>query len=608
MAIKTNAKIQLRHGAYEDFLANNTWLEDGEAAVVTKVVEGSLHGTSYLNRIKVGPGYYNDLGFTDQNLVTVINSSTNQYNQMYNLLMQNKAPSKTSLETEDGPGIDDSTNAIPSTPIVDILQIIWNKIRQVVNNVKGIKNNTVAGIVIQNNPTATQIKSAMNLTSADVGLSNVDNTKQAADSGNLVAGGGTDTSTPSTPGTVWGFLQSIWNKIFALNNKISTKANLASPALTGAPTAPTASVGTNNTQLATTAYVRAAIAALVASSPTALDTLDELAAALDDDPNFAATITNALAGKAPIFHASYGEDTGPGSNDMYGHVRLNSMTLPLMDGVASAGGEGKAADIGHVHPVDTSRQAKINATGTTNLLTAPTTAGGQPGIKAIADFAPKASPALTGTPTAPTAPAGTNNTRLATTAYVDRAVANGGGGGSSGGFLNNPISQRINISTLVSDPSDNYGQYSFYYNGYLDFYLYNDYMLMYQYYGEISCPEWNVNTNGDLRFTFGDYFKPLAFIEDLSAEVDATRILDILCDSSIMPWSGVQYRPPEGICEIVASYNNYSVATGDCKLFIEWKRTGPETAQYDLTLCAKSYRGHAEGNIITGSGTIFKPF
>ena len=75
---------------------------------------------------------------------------------------------------------------------------------------------------------------------------------------------------------------------------------MASPALTGVPTAPTAAQGTNNTQIATTAYVRAAISALVGSSPEALDTLNELAAALGNDPNFATTMTNALAGKQPL--------------------------------------------------------------------------------------------------------------------------------------------------------------------------------------------------------------------------------------------------------------------------------------------------------------------
>lgn len=76
----------------------------------------------------------------------------------------------------------------------------------------------------------------------------------------------------------------------------------ANAALTGSPTAPTAAPGTNTLQIANTAYVQAAIAALVASSPAALDTLNELAAALGNDPNFATTITNALAGKAASVH------------------------------------------------------------------------------------------------------------------------------------------------------------------------------------------------------------------------------------------------------------------------------------------------------------------
>ena len=81
------------------------------------------------------------------------------------------------------------------------------------------------------------------------------------------------------------------------NNLLAQKAPLASPALTGTPTVPTAGRGTNNGQIASTAFVAQAITALVNSAPGALDTLQELAAALGNDANFAATITNALAGK-----------------------------------------------------------------------------------------------------------------------------------------------------------------------------------------------------------------------------------------------------------------------------------------------------------------------
>lgn len=93
------------------------------------------------------------------------------------------------------------------------------------------------------------------------------------------------------------FVQAV---VTALNNALALKAPLASPTLTGTPTAPTAAQTVNNTQVATTAFVKSAIAALVASSPAALDTLNELAAALGNDPNFATTVMNALAGKQPL--------------------------------------------------------------------------------------------------------------------------------------------------------------------------------------------------------------------------------------------------------------------------------------------------------------------
>ncbi|EEW0083476.1 phage tail protein [Escherichia coli] len=85
-----------------------------------------------------------------------------------------------------------------------------------------------------------------------------------------------------------------------INNALALKAPFSSPALTGTPTAPTAAQSVNNTQIATTAFVKSAIAAMVGSAPAALDTLNELAAALGNDPNFATTMLNALAGKQPL--------------------------------------------------------------------------------------------------------------------------------------------------------------------------------------------------------------------------------------------------------------------------------------------------------------------
>lgn len=73
-----------------------------------------------------------------------------------------------------------------------------------------------------------------------------------------------------------------------------------SPTFTGNPTAPTPATSDNDTSVATTAFVQAAITALIAGSPALLNTLKELADAIGDDPNFAATMTTALALKAPL--------------------------------------------------------------------------------------------------------------------------------------------------------------------------------------------------------------------------------------------------------------------------------------------------------------------
>lgn len=93
------------------------------------------------------------------------------------------------------------------------------------------------------------------------------------------------------------YVDDLMAKHTAASDPHTQYAQKASPTFTGTPKAPTAEAGNNSTQLATTAFVQVAIAALVDSSPGALDTLNELAKALGNDPNFATTMTNALAGK-----------------------------------------------------------------------------------------------------------------------------------------------------------------------------------------------------------------------------------------------------------------------------------------------------------------------
>lgn len=168
----------------------------------------------------------------------------------------------------------------------------------------------------------------------------------------------------------------------ALQAAKALKADLASPALTGTPTAPTATLGTNTAQLANTAFVQAAIVKavtdLVNASPTALDTLKELADAIGDDPNFATTMLNALAQKVGV-------------------TQLAAATGASQVGAVLADGS-----IGTAQTALDALKASLAASAT-----------------ALALKAPLASPALTGTPTAPTAIAGDNTTQVATTAFVD---------------------------------------------------------------------------------------------------------------------------------------------------------------------------------------------
>jgi len=87
------------------------------------------------------------------------------------------------------------------------------------------------------------------------------------------------------------------SNVDGLQSALNLKAALSDPDLTGTPTAPTAGAATNNTQLATTQYVTSAITALGGVAPNLLNTLNELAAAIGDDEDFAGTMTQNLAGK-----------------------------------------------------------------------------------------------------------------------------------------------------------------------------------------------------------------------------------------------------------------------------------------------------------------------
>ena len=120
----------------------------------------------------------------------------------------------------------------------------------------------------------------------------------------------------------------------------STYAPLASPALTGTPTAPTAAANTNTTQVATTAYVQTEINDLIASAPGALDTLNELATALGNDAAFSTTVTNSLATKLPLAGGTMSGAIAMGTNKITGlgtpTTTTDAATKAYVDGVTIA--------------------------------------------------------------------------------------------------------------------------------------------------------------------------------------------------------------------------------------------------------------------------------
>jgi hypothetical protein len=185
-----------------------------------------------------------------------------------------------------------------------------------------------------------------------------------------------------------------------VTNALALKAPLANPIFTGNPQGPTVTSTDNSTKLATTAFVQTALAALVASAPAALDTLNELAAALGNDANFATTIATALGLKAPL-------------------------ASPVLTGIPQA-----PTAAGGTNTAQIATTAFVQAILTSPaLLGAPTapTAGGGTNTAQIATTAfvqaILTSPALLGAPTAPTAGGGTNTAQIATTAFVQAALA-----------------------------------------------------------------------------------------------------------------------------------------------------------------------------------------
>jgi len=137
-----------------------------------------------------------------------------------------------------------------------------------------------------------------------------------------------------------------------LSNKLSsataasTYAPLASPTLTGVPVAPTAAAATNTTQIATTAYVRAEVAALVNSAGATLDTLGEIATALGNDANLSTTLTTAIALKAPLASPTFTGTNTVANITVSGTSNMSANGVQFSDGTQTKAGVPSLTTIG----------------------------------------------------------------------------------------------------------------------------------------------------------------------------------------------------------------------------------------------------------------------
>jgi hypothetical protein len=154
----------------------------------------------------------------------------------------------------------------------------------------------------------------------------------------------------------------------AQQTALDLKANLDSPALTGTPTAPTATVATNTTQIATTAFVRAEVAALVNSAGSTLDTLGEIATALGNDANLSTTLTTSIGLKAPLASPTFtGTVTIPEGASISGFAPLanatftGTVTLPSDTSIGNV----SATEIGYVDGVTSAIQTQLNTKAST---------------------------------------------------------------------------------------------------------------------------------------------------------------------------------------------------------------------------------------------------
>lgn len=208
----------------------------------------------------------------------------------------------------------------------------------------------------------------------------------------------------------------------------TSRAPLASPALTGTPTAPTGATGDNSTQLATDAFVNVAVngQATIAMAATGNTTMSAAQYGVN-----ALNLTGTLTGNVTLtLPATTGEWTFTNSTTGAFTVTLKSgagTTVLVTQGqtttVLSDGTNVRLIQTDFISPALTGTPTAPTATPGTNTTQLATTAF----VAALGALkANLASPTFTGAPAAPTPTPGDNSTQLATTAFVTNAVSGSG--------------------------------------------------------------------------------------------------------------------------------------------------------------------------------------
>ena len=278
-----------------------------------------------------------------------------------------------------------------------------------------------------------------------------------------------------------------------VTSNLATKAPLASPSLTGTPTAPTASANTNTNQIATTAFVTGAISSFSALGDFSVTSNSASGSGTLSYNNTTGVFTytppslafsnisskpTTVSGYGITDALTTGADADIGSNDFittgkayFANVFSQTSNLPnasTYHGMFAHVHATGAAYFAHAgNWVRLANQSEVFSGAFSALTGKPTTLTGY----GITDAAPLASPALTGTPTAPTAASSTNTTQIATTAFVQSAIS----GFSSG----------ANVSVSGNAPSSPSAG---------DLWFDDDALVLYVYYADGTSNQW-VQTN-----------------------------------------------------------------------------------------------------------------